>query len=269
MFKQGRSGPRGEGADLRRVALGSLSQCMVDADSETLSRARRLRSRALAASIALQVLVVAALLIWPLIAAPGALPRLYMLTPVPPYRGGGPAEKPRLQRRALQPARPLLANVLTFPIANAHAVAHQTSGESAPQIPGKISDLGAGPGGPAGPWIPDSTGTGMPIQPPRPAAPVKPVVHRSEGVMQGQLLRQVQPRYPEIARDMHLAGTVRLEAVIGTDGTVRTLNLLSGNPILARAAVDAVRQWRYRPTLLNGAPVEVQTYITVNFVLSQ
>lgn len=87
--------------------------------------------------------------------------------------------------------------------------------------------------------------------------------------MQGQLVRQVQPRYPEIARDMHLAGTVRLEAIIGTDGTVRSLNLLSGNPILARAAVDAVHQWRYRPTLLNGAPVEVETYITVNFVLSQ
>lgn len=87
--------------------------------------------------------------------------------------------------------------------------------------------------------------------------------------MQGQLVRQVQPRYPEIARTIHLSGTVRLEAIIGIDGTVRSLNLLNGNPILARAAVDAVRQWRYRPTLLNGAPVEVETYITVNFVLSQ
>lgn len=87
--------------------------------------------------------------------------------------------------------------------------------------------------------------------------------------MAGQLIHQVQPSYPEIARNMHLSGTVRLEAVIGTDGTIRDLEILSGNPILTRPAVEAVRQWRYRPTLLNGAPVEVETYVTVNFVLSE
>jgi periplasmic protein TonB len=88
-------------------------------------------------------------------------------------------------------------------------------------------------------------------------------------VMAGELIRRVQPEYPEIARATHLSGTVRLQAIIGTDGTVRDLDVLSGSPILARAAVEAVRQWRYRPTLLNGAPVEVETYITVNFVLSE
>lgn len=268
MFKR-RSGSSGERPDARRVALGSLSQCMVDADSESLARARTLRSRALAVSIALEVFVVAALLIWPLIAAPGALPPVYVTTPVPPYHGGGSAEKPRLHRRAVQPTRPLLPDVLTFPTVRTRAAARQMNGESAPRVPGDISDAGIGGGGPVTPWITGATGSGMPIQPPRPPAPVKPLVHRSEGVMQGQLVRQVQPLYPEIARDMHLSGTVRLEAIIGTDGTVRSLNLLSGNPILARAAVDAVHQWRYRPTLLNGAPVEVETYITVNFVLSQ
>lgn len=68
---------------------------------------------------------------------------------------------------------------------------------------------------------------------------------------------------------MHLSGGVHLQAIIGTDGRVRDLEILDGNPILTRAAVEAVRQWRYKPTLLNGAPVEVETFITVNFVLSQ
>lgn len=258
----------GSGITRRSLDLGSLSQCMVDADSEMLARERRLRSRALAVSIALQVLVVAALLIGPLIAAPGALPPLYTMTPVPPYHGGGSAEKPRLHRQAPQPARPLFQHALTFPTPSAQAVAHQTS-DSAPQIPGIGGPPGSAASGPGTIWIPGSTGTGMPIQPPRPIAPAKPLVDRSEGVMQGQLVRQIQPQYPEIARDMRLSGTVRLEAFIGTDGTVRNLDVLSGNPILARAALAAVRQWRYRPTLLNGTPVEVETYITVNFVLSQ
>ena len=66
---------------------------------------------------------------------------------------------------------------------------------------------------------------------------------------------------------MHLSGTVRLRAIIATDGSIQHLEVLSGSEILARAAVDAVRQWRYRPTLLSGVPVEIETYITVTFVL--
>lgn len=91
----------------------------------------------------------------------------------------------------------------------------------------------------------------------------------SEGVMAGALIRRVDPAYPEIARAMHLAGEVRLRAIIATDGSVEHLEILSGSSILARAAVQAVRQWRYRPTLLNGMPVEVETFITVNFVLGR
>jgi TonB family protein len=66
---------------------------------------------------------------------------------------------------------------------------------------------------------------------------------------------------------MHLQGTVRLRAIIGKDGSVSELEVLSGNPILVQAAVAAVREWRYRPTRLNNEAVEVETYITVTFVL--
>ena len=85
--------------------------------------------------------------------------------------------------------------------------------------------------------------------------------------MAARLIRRVQPDYPEIAKLMRLSGTVRLRAIIGTDGAVQQLEVLSGNPILARAAKSAVREWRYEPTRLNGQPVEVETSITVTFVL--
>ena len=91
----------------------------------------------------------------------------------------------------------------------------------------------------------------------------------SEGVMEAALLNKVQPQYPVAARSMHIAGIVRLRAIIGKDGSVRDVEVLSGNPILAQAALASVRQWRYRPTELNHEIVEVQTEITVNFILQQ
>ncbi|HTB91438.1 MAG TPA: energy transducer TonB [Candidatus Sulfotelmatobacter sp.] len=88
-------------------------------------------------------------------------------------------------------------------------------------------------------------------------------------VQAARLLNRVQPAYPSVARDEHLSGTVKLHAVIGTDGSVESLRVLSGRCSLARASVDAVRHWRYQPTLLNGAPVEVETEIDVIFSLQR
>lgn len=85
--------------------------------------------------------------------------------------------------------------------------------------------------------------------------------------MDAMLIEKVQPDYPLIAKAMHLAGTVRLHAIIGTDGHVRELRVVEGNPILAGAALAAARQWRYRPTMFGKEPVEVETNIVVNFVL--
>ena len=79
----------------------------------------------------------------------------------------------------------------------------------------------------------------------------------------------MQPIYPVVAREEHLSGTVKMHAVIGTDGSVESLRILSGRCSLARASVDAVRQWRYQPTLLNGTPVEIDTEIDVIFSLQQ
>jgi periplasmic protein TonB len=90
-----------------------------------------------------------------------------------------------------------------------------------------------------------------------------------EGVMAASLIHNVQPLYPAIARAMHLSGTVRLRAIIGSDGSVRQMEVIGGNTLLVQSAVAAVREWRYRPTMLNGEPVEVETFVTVNFILDQ
>jgi len=93
------------------------------------------------------------------------------------------------------------------------------------------------------------------------------IVRISQGVSEGMIVKRVQPTYPAQARQMHLEGTVELQANISESGSITGVKQLSGSPILGRAAIDAVRQWKYKPYYLNGQPVEIQTGITVNFKL--
>lgn len=83
------------------------------------------------------------------------------------------------------------------------------------------------------------------------------------------LKHKVNPSYPQEARKDRIQGTVRLHVIIGRDGRVQHLELISGHPVLAKAAIEAVRQWGYRPTLLNGEPVEVDTVVDVVFSLAE
>jgi protein TonB len=87
-------------------------------------------------------------------------------------------------------------------------------------------------------------------------------------MMEGNLILRVQPDYPSLARQVRVQGQVVLRAIISREGTIEKLQVLSGHPMLVQAAVDAVRQWRYRPYVLNGEPVEVETEVKANFVLS-
>lgn len=250
--------------------LGSLSQCLVDSDAEAIDRAHRLRRKALALSIVLELLLVAGLLLWPLL-MPAAIPGLFMITPLPPYHGSTNARKFE-QTAARQPAPRNLFPANSKPLWQPRQIPSSVkpiadAPEAFADSPGDSSNLmpGSGPGA----YI-DGGGdiaTRM-IQIPPPAA--KPRARpqlMSEGVMAAALIRRVQPGYPDAARLMHLSGEVRLRAIIATDGSVRELTLLSGNPLLAQSAMAAVREWRYRPTLLNGEAVAVETYITVSFVM--
>ena len=105
-----------------------------------------------------------------------------------------------------------------------------------------------------------------PVAVPKVAVPQR--VRVSQGVTQGLLIRKVQPAYPPLARQARIQGNVLLEAEISTDGTITNLRLISGHPMLAPAAIDAVKQWRYKPYILNGEPVPVETQITVIFSLA-
>lgn len=82
---------------------------------------------------------------------------------------------------------------------------------------------------------------------------------------EGQLVNRVEPIYPPICKISGIQGQVKLHAIIGRDGKIQSLSAVSGHPLLVRAALDAVEQWRYRPYVLNGEAVEVETFITVNF----
>lgn len=85
---------------------------------------------------------------------------------------------------------------------------------------------------------------------------------------EGDLIRKIQPTYPALARSARIQGIVVLQAVISKQGTIENVTVLTGHPMLVPAAIEAVRQWRYRPYLLNNEPVEVETQIAVNFSLA-
>jgi len=104
---------------------------------------------------------------------------------------------------------------------------------------------------------------------PPPPKPTQQRIRQGGAVQAAMLVNRVQPQYPPLARQTRISGTVRLHAIISKDGSVQQLEVLSGHPLLVQAALDAVRQWKYRPTTLNGEPVEVDTTIDVIFSLNQ
>src|SRR3989475_792792 len=108
------------------------------------------------------------------------------------------------------------------------------------------------------------------IAPPPPPPPPPPQRIRVGGNVQAaNLLSQVKPVYPPLAKQARIQGVVVLEAEISKEGTIDNLKVVTGHPLLIQSAIDAVKQWRYKPTLLNGEPVPVVTTITVNFAFSQ
>jgi protein TonB len=98
-------------------------------------------------------------------------------------------------------------------------------------------------------------------------APVLQTLTVSQGVSQGLLVKKTPPVYPSAAMQLHIEGSVELLATVSKTGAISAVKVISGDPRLARAAVDAVKQWKYKPYLLNGEPVEIQTQVTMNFKL--
>ena len=148
-----------------------------------------------------------------------------------------------------------------------------TEDELPPPTPatGVIGGLAGGFGGGTIGGIIGSVAVAAPPPPPDiKAAPKSLVPQRipvGGNVQQAKLVNQPKPAYPPLARQARIQGTVRFTAIIGVDGRIQNLTLVSGHPLLVPAAQSAVKQWVYQPTLLNGEPVEVVTQIDVNFTL--
>ena len=131
-------------------------------------------------------------------------------------------------------------------------------------VPGGIP--GGQLGGVIGGIIGSTSNTNVVPRAPKPEPAVR--VRVSQGVSVGRLINKVEPVYPPLARNARVQGQVVLTAIISKDGTIQDLRVLSGHPLLVQAALDAVRQWRYKPFLLSGEPVEVETTVTINFTLT-
>jgi len=241
-------------------SLGSLSSCLVDGDAEQRTRERRVRRRALTISIILQCAVLTALILVPLF---GKAERITftIVTPVQPYSPyRGPARNP-----AQPPHQRTTQNQCHFCVPHniPPTIVMRDSSSSATQVDDNPPE-GIGQGIPGEGLIPLSDPRQGALPPPRPERQVtRPQVVRMTHLDPAMLIPRVEPRYPPLAIQTHRDGRVELRAIIGTDGTIQSLQIVASDPLFDLSAREAVSQWRYKPTILNGQPVEIDTYITV------
>lgn len=174
------------------------------------------------------------------------------------------AETARGHHTATAVSNPTREQIITPP-SIPHQIAAVNDTDSVPTAP-DLPTIGTGSGRGSVDTVPGGLGDSIPIVIPARPNVVKPLVVSDLG--EGSLLRRVQPVYPSLARQVRVQGTVELRAIISKFGTIENLVVVSGHPMLVKSAIEAVRQWRYRPYLLNHEPIEVETEITVNFVLS-
>jgi periplasmic protein TonB len=228
--------------------------------------ARSRRGLTTLTSFGVQALAVAALLIVPLLRPIGIPSHRQLSTPI------------SLTQTPLEPSEVRVESVAN---AASHAEAEIVLRQPA-QIPVQIAvgnDLAPPPIAPYGLYVGGTRETGgtggvfnslgigsTPVMPKPPAYADRTV--RLSHMSEGDLVRKVLPIYPALARTARIQGAVILQAMIGESGAIENLRLVSGHPMLAPAAIEAVRQWRYRPYILNGEPVAVETQITVNFSLA-
>ena len=230
------------------------------------------RTSTIMISFLVQLMVLIVLILIPLIyfdQIQGGQLNSMLVAPAPP-----PPPPPPPPPQAVKPVkvipRQMDLNVLRAPKTIPKDVKMIREEELPPPSSGVVGGVAGGvPGGSTGilGGIMGGIGAAPPPPPPKKEAPKGP--QRVGGnVMAANLIRQVKPTYPPLARQARISGTVVFSAIISKEGTIENLALVSGHPLLVSAAKEAVSQWVYKPTLLNGEPVEVATTISVNFTLS-
>jgi len=224
-------------------------------------------------SMLLQVGFLAILILIPLIyteALPKTLMSSILLAPPPPPPP--PPPPAAVQVVKVKPVAHLMeAGKLVAPKAIPKDIKIIKEEEAPPDV--GVGMVGGVPGGVAGGSMGGVIGgviggAGSTAAPPPPKVTPKRITVGGN-VQAAHLVNRVQPLYPPLARQTRISGTVKLHAIIGKSGAVEQLQVVSGHPLLVQSALDAVKQWRYQPTLLNGEPVEVDTEIDVIFSLAQ
>jgi len=223
-------------------------------------------------SFAIQVVIVGVMVLIPLIfteALPKAQLMTFLVAPPPPPPPPPPAAAP--VKIVHQVQTDIINGQLRTPTKIPQKVQMIKEDEAPPPVMATTGVVGGVPGGVPGGSMGGVLGSiasaGANVAAlPKIATPQR--VRVSSGVQSGLLVRKVQPTYPPLARQARIQGTVVLQAQISKNGDIENLQLISGHPMLAPAAIEAVKQWKYKPYLLNGEPVEVETTVQVNFSLA-
>lgn len=224
--------------------------------------------------LAQSALVLLAVLIPLLTTQPLPTPTWMAVLLAPPLGTPVSPEAPQKIRATTVPPQQFDTDALLAPTQVPEDVALVIENAAGPPSLPNNPDVGVGgrsglpDGVPDGIWVPSKV---LPPPPPPPAVPPKAIIPQavriSSTVQSAKLTHRVVPDYPVIAKQAGISGVVKIEAIIARDGSIKKLKALDGHPLLIRPALEAVLQWRYRPTLLNGEPVEVFTQIEVRFVL--
>ena len=232
----------------------------------------------------IQVCLLGILIVLPMIyfdVLPAATLTSFLVAPPPPPPPPPPAAAPQPVKVVKVIPRQFDAGKLMAPKAVPKEIAKIQEEELPPPSAG-VGVVGGVPGGVAG-GTPSGVLGGIIGSVPTAAPPPPPPAKKEEAkpqqvqrikiggqVQQANLIKQVKPIYPQLAKQARISGVVHLSAIISKDGTIQELKALPGaHPLLVPAAIEAVKQWVYKPTLLNGDPVEVVTTIDVNFTLNQ
>lgn len=234
---------------------------------ESGNRLKTKRGRTTAFAVVLQIGIIIVMILIPLMfteALPKAMTMTFLAAPPPPPPPPPPAAPVKVVKVV---ETDVVNNQLRTPTKIPKKVEMIKEEEAPPPQAGVVGGVPGGvPGGSMGGVMGSIIGS-TPTAIPKVATPQR--VRVSAGVTQGLKIKNVNPVYPQMAKIARVQGPVVLAAVIGKDGSIQNLHVLStASPLLNQAAIDAVREWRYRPYILNGEPVEVDTQITVNFTLS-